>query len=39
MLQIAKLEEELSLKSRALQKLEERMRTQADYEELKRELK
>ena len=36
--QIARLEEELALKSRAFAKLEERMRSQADYEEIKREL-
>ena len=37
--QIAQLEEELESKSRAFSKLEERMRTQADYNEMKRELK
>ena len=39
MLQIAQLEEELENKSRAFAKLEERMRSQADYNEIKRELK
>ena len=37
--QIARLEEELAHKSRAFAKLEERMRTQADYDDIKRELK
>ena len=37
--QVAKLEEELSTKSRSLQLLEERLQSQEDYDEVKRELK
>ncbi|XP_013416522.1 protein CASP isoform X8 [Lingula anatina] len=36
--QIAKLEEELSAKNRAFKTLEEKMKSQEDYEEIKREL-
>ena len=37
--QVAKLEEELSAKTRAFHILEERLRIQDDYEEIKRELR
>lgn len=37
-LQIASLEEELSAKNRAFKLLEEKIKTQDDYEEIKREL-
>lgn len=37
--QIAHLEEELEKKNKSVHSLEERLRTQEDYEEVKRELK
>ncbi len=37
--QLAKLEEELAAKNRAFRMLEEKMKSQEDYEEIKRELR
>lgn len=37
--QVARLEEELSSKTRSLQILEEKLNTQSDYDEIKRELR
>lgn len=38
-LQVAHLEEELTVKNQAFKYLEEKIKTQQDYEEIKRELK